>query len=255
MSPKKVKLLLEKKHRKETGLFLVEGEKNILELLGSDLAITALLGTKDFLNAYKNEVDTYQETHAPFAITEVDEHTLIQSGSLLSNNAGIAVVKQREDTSVEEILKQAQHALVVVLDDVRDPGNLGTIIRTADWYGVTHILCSPTTTDLYNPKVIASSMGSYTRMQVAYAELEAVFKEAQHLKIPITIADLEGASTHTTPLPTTGFLVMGSESHGIQESTRAFATHKAFIPRFGNAESLNVSTATGILLDTIRRNA
>jgi TrmH family RNA methyltransferase len=211
------------------------------------------LGTKDFLNTYVCQIDAYQNARAPFAISEVDERTLIQSGSLLSNNAGIAVVHQKNEPAVADILASARTGMVVALDDVRDPGNLGTIIRTADWYGVTHLLCSPTTTDLYNPKVIASSMGSYTRMRVLYTELREVLSEAQKESLPIMMADLEGDSTHTALLPHTGFLVMGSESHGIQQSTREYASHTLTIPRFGKAESLNVSVATGILLDTIRR--
>ncbi len=254
MSPKQIKKLTEKKYRTETGLFLVEGEKNIAELLNSDLKIEAILGTKPFLQLYDQQIKAYtQRTTYSFDVNETKESELVQNGSLISNNAGIAVVVQKKEANADVIIAQAQKNIVLILDDIRDPGNMGTIIRTADWYGVTHIVASPTTVDLYNPKVISATMGSFARISVSYIELDDLLFKAQELLIPVIIGDLAGKSTHEGGLPKTGLLLMGSESHGVNPNSLQFATHQVMIPRFGNAESLNVSVATGILLDTLRR--
>jgi len=255
MSPKRIKELADKKNRTETGLFLVEGHKNIAELLSSNFTIKHLRGTKDFLAVIKEELRAYStRTGMIVSVEEASEEELVKMGTLLSNNAGLAVAYQKKEASIEELLEEAKKNIVVVLDDIRDPGNFGTILRTADWYGVTHVVASPTTTDLYNPKVIASSMGSFTRTCVSTFPLESFLVEAQKASLPIIVADLSGENTHTAKLPAHGFLLMGSESHGVSESSKVFATHRVMIPRFGQAESLNVSIATAILLDTLRRN-
>lgn len=255
MSPKQVKKLTDKKYRSETGLFLVEGEKNIAELLNSDFEIEAILGTKSFIQLYEEQIHTYKQRtgYSSFDINEVKESELEQNGTLISNNAGIAVVRQKNEVGVDEILGHAQKNIVLILDDIRDPGNMGTIIRTADWYGVTHIVASPTTTDFYNPKVISATMGSFTRICVSYFGLDDILSKALVLQIPIIVGDLAGKNTHEGGLPKKGFLLMGSESHGVSKDSRNFATHQVMIPRFGTAESLNVSVATGILLDTLKR--
>ena len=254
MSPKKIKKLNDKKYRTETGLFIVEGEKNILELLASSFHIEAILGTKPFLSLLQEQVASYEERFGhKIVLDEADEVTLESSGSLMSNNAGIAVARQKKDVSLNDIIERAQDNVVVVLEDIQNPGNLGTIIRLADWYGVPYIAASPVTTDFYNPKVIGATMGSFTRVEMAYLPLAELFSQAMQLEIPIMVADLAGLNTHDGGLPKTGLLLMGSESHGVSDESLQFATHKVTIPRFGKAESLNVSVATGILLDTIRR--
>lgn len=254
MTPKKIKKLIEKKHRAETGLFIIEGEKNILELLASDFHIEAIIGTKPFLNAIKPEIEAYEKRFSrALLLDDADEATLISSGTLVTNNAGIAVAKQKEAPSAEAILIEAQTNLVIALDEVQNPGNLGTIIRLADWYGVSQIAASPSTTDFYNPKVIGATMGSFTRISVTYIKLSELLSQAMQLEIPIIVADLAGKNTHEGGLPKSGFLLMGSESHGVSDESLQFATDKVTIPRFGKAESLNVGVATGILLDTIRR--
>jgi TrmH family RNA methyltransferase len=244
-----------KKDRIQTRLFLVEGEKNIFELLHSNLEIVTLLCTKPFLNIIRTEIHSYEKDNSPVVCTEVSERVLKSTGTFITNNTGIAVVRQKTAPSVGDIISQAQKNIVLILDDIRDPGNLGTIIRTANWYGVTHIVASPTTTDFYNPKVIAASMGSFTRVNITYVELTTIFDEAHTYEIPLIATSLDGTNIHEQPLPETGFLVMGSESHGISNEGIQKATHTVTIPRFGDAESLNVSVATGILLDTLRRGS
>ncbi len=254
MSPKNIAKLTEKKHRIETGLFIVEGDKNITELLSSTLTIKTLLVTKPFFQSIETAITQYcKMQHIDIEVQVTDEKTLIRSGTLLTNNAGIAVVQQKNETTLEKILTRAETTIVVVLDDVRDPGNMGTIIRTADWYGVTNLIASLETVDFYNAKTISASMGSFIRMNVLYIDLSIILTHAKERLIPVIVADLQGTSTHSGKLPKNGFLLMGSESHGVSMHSQENATHKVMIPKFGQAESLNVSVATGILLDTIRR--
>lgn len=254
LSVKSVKRLTEKKYRNESGLFMVEGEKNIRELLNSDFTILGIVGTTPFLDSLIPLVNAYDErmgTH--IEVKEVGEDDLARAGTFITNTTGIAIATQKKEVGVNEVVSEAVHNLVLMLDDIRDPGNLGTIVRIADWYGVTHVIASPTTTDFYNPKVISATMGSFTRVSVCYAPLEDVLVKAQDKNLPVIMATMEGTSTHKGTLPRTGFLLMGSESHGVHEDLLPYATNQVTIPRFGKAESLNVSVATGILLDTIRR--
>ena len=254
MSPKNVKKLTEKKHREETGLFIVEGDKNIRELLTSDFVITELFGTKDFLAIVSSQIAQYETTMGQTIIcTETKEDDLVRIGTFMTNGAGIAIVYQKEKCVLETICNAATSNIVLVLDDVKDPGNLGTIIRIADWYGVSHIIASLSTTDFYNPKTITASMGSFTRIHVSYYNLEEILPRIALQNLPIITTDMQGENIHTTTLPSNGFLVMGSESHGIGALTKQYATNTVTIPRFGKAESLNVSVATGILLDAIKR--
>ncbi len=169
LSVKNVKRLAEKKYRNELGLFMVEGEKNIQELLNSDFIIEGILGTTSFLDSIIDLINAYDERHdSHIELKEVKEDDLVRAGTFITNTTGIAVARQKEETSVEAVIGEAQENIVLMLDDVRDPGNLGTIIRIADWYGITHIVASSTTTDFYNPKVISATMGSFTRITVLY---------------------------------------------------------------------------------------
>lgn len=254
MSPKLIKKLTEKKHRKETGLFIVEGEKNIMELLDSDFVIEGILGTRPFLNVARNSIEAYEKRmNVRIALDDAPESTLTSNGTLVSNNAGIAVAKQKDGASIDDLIEEAKTNIVIVLDDIQNPGNVGTIIRLADWYGISCIAASQTTADFYNPKVIGASMGSFTRVSTTYLELSQLLKASHEQSIPVISAGLEGKSTHTTSLPQSGFLLMGSESHGVSQESLSYTSHKVTVPRFGKAESLNVGVATGILLDTIRR--
>ena len=168
MSPKLIKKLADKKYRNETGLFLVEGAKNIRELLASDFVIESIYGTDEFLDDATAYVHAYEKKAGRMLdIVGVNESELEKLGTLETNNAGIAVVQQKMPPTEDALVQGTKTNFVLVLDDVRDPGNLGTIMRIADWYGVRHIVASPSTTDCYNPKVISASMGSFTRVSVS----------------------------------------------------------------------------------------
>ncbi|MGB5555226.1 MAG: RNA methyltransferase, partial [Flavobacteriaceae bacterium] len=141
---------------------------------------------------------------------------------------------------------------VLVLDDVRDPGNLGTIIRLCDWFGIKHLVCSPNTVDCYNPKVLQATMGSVAKVNIVYTGLATFLKSVQ---VTIYGGFMNGVAVYGSSLPEKGVLIMGNEANGISEEIEALVAHKISIPQFGDktAESLNVATATAILLNEVRR--
>ena len=141
---------------------------------------------------------------------------------------------------------EATDGVTLVVDDIRDPGNLGTLIRIADWYGVKNIVCSETSVDWYNPKVINATMGSFTRVQCFYADLPNFLAKQKAPKIGTF---LKGKSSHTFSYPKTGILILGSESHGISREVEKCVTEKVTIPNFGGAESLNIAIAGAVMLD------
>jgi TrmH family RNA methyltransferase len=234
---KLIKELHDKKARAEHGLFLVEGEVSVLEFLESSYQVQSLLVTGEFLAKYKTLLSPYLEI-----ITEVKNDELKKLGTLSSNDQAIGVFRQKE----KEVFDM-EDEIVIVLSDVNDPGNLGTIIRIADWYGVTKIIASKNTVDVYNSKVISATKGSFSRVTVYYEDLISFFESQKD--IPVFGADLEGVSVHTCTFPKKAFLLMGSESHGIHPDLENYITQKITIPRYGSAESLNVGIATAVILD------
>jgi TrmH family RNA methyltransferase len=237
-----IKSLQIKKFRKENRSFLVEGAKTVLELLQSDFTIQILFATEEF---YQSSIRVLQEQS--FAIEIVSQAELEAAGAFQSNNACLAVADTKENLP---LLAEADE-FVLVLDEVKDPGNLGTIIRVADWYGIRKIVCSTDTADVYNPKVISASMGSFTRVSVYYCDLGEYLTQQQQQAI--YGAFLDGGNIHQTRFPSSGYIVMGNESHGISANVQPLINHSITIPRFGNAESLNVGIATAIICDNVRR--
>lgn len=238
---KLIKSLHLKKYRKEEGLFLVEGEKSILELINSDFQIQNIYITREIFENYRENFRNFDDI---IEISTPEELTKLSTFEF--NDTGIAIVRQKDNIE----FGIDSNDIVVVLDDIRDPGNLGTIIRTCDWYGFKKIICSETTSEFYNSKVIASSMGSFTRVQIFYTDLEEFFTKN---KLPVLGAYLNGENVHSFKYKNSGILLMGSESNGISKNLKKFITNEITIPKYGNAESLNVSMATGIILDNWRR--
>ena len=174
------------------------------------------------------------------------QNQLEDLGQFQSNDSALAVVHMKSNLR----FRPENEPLILALDDVRDPGNLGTIIRVADWYGIKKLVFSPQTAEFYNPKVIQSTMGSFTRVQFFYEELDKVFDE---WKLPVYGAFLDGENIHRLQSPTPGILLMGNESKGISTLLEQKVTQKVTIPGSGNAESLNVAIATAILCDNFNR--
>ncbi|MEL0634706.1 RNA methyltransferase [Pseudoalteromonas carrageenovora] len=242
ISKKQLKLIRQlgqKKYRKQYNQYLVQGEKNVLELLNSPLKAVDIFATQAFIN-------TYQSQYPHAQLTEAQEEQLTKASTLVSNNAAIAIVNM-PNTALPK-----SNGLILALDGVSDPGNLGTIIRVADWYGIKHIVTSTDSADAYNPKTISATMGSFVRVSVSQVVLPEYL---QTLNLPIYGAFLDGQSVHKTQFSGEGVLLMGSESHGIRDECAKLVSDKITIPAFGGAESLNVAMATGIILDNFKRQA
>ncbi|ESP95242.1 TrmH family RNA methyltransferase [Pseudoalteromonas luteoviolacea] len=235
---KLIRALAQKKYRKQHGLYLVQGEKNVLELLQAKVEVQQVFATPQFILSHKNTLKHCQ-------VTECDEQALSKVSTLVSNNAAIAIVPIAEPKEIDK------SGFVLALDGVSDPGNLGTIIRLADWYGLKQVVVSEDCADHLNPKVISATMGSFVRVDVIRTDLEQLLS---HYNGPIYGAYLEGQSVHQTPFTERGLLVMGSESHGIREKASQYINQPITIPAYGQAESLNVAMATGIILDNFRRS-
>ena len=231
-----------KKFRQIHQSFIVEGAKSVAELLASDFEIELVAVTEEFGDSHSNLLHTLD---AQVVTATADE--LAQIGSYQTNNACVAIAKTKENKFIDACGQE----FVIVLDDIRDPGNLGTIIRIADWYGFHKIVCSETTTDFYNPKAIAASMGSFTRIQIYYTDLGGYFEKAARATITGTF--LEGTSLYDYHFPLSGYLVLGNEANGISNEVAALVTDRISIPRFGGAESLNAGIAAAVVCDNLRR--
>jgi TrmH family RNA methyltransferase len=239
-----IKSLADKKNRQKTGLFLVEGEKSVVETLQSNFEIKTLITTKSFYSKYQKIINTKNVNCELVEAGEIEKVS-----SLDSNDSVLAVVKQKDMPVLD--FKITGDEIILALDNVRDPGNLGTIIRIADWYGIKKIIASIGTVDLYNPKVISATKGSFTRVQVFYADLKSFLS---NVNTPILGAFMTGENAHNFKFPNGGILVMGNESNGIDKEIESLVTNKINIPAYGKTESLNVSIATAVLLDNWKRS-
>ena len=228
--------LQQKKYRKQEQLFFAEGVKVVQELLHSNFELQDLFTTKqDFLTVPKNKV------HA------ISEAELKKISALRTPNTCLAVFK------IPKAVAYEQNGLILALDDVRDPGNLGTIIRLCDWFGIKTLFCSEESVDVYNPKVVQATMGSISRVNVVYGNLEQFLTAA---KLPIFGTFMDGSIIYKEKLPTEGIIVMGNEANGISKPIENLVSKRIAIPRFGDlqaTESLNVATATAIILSEFKR--
>ncbi|QGY43101.1 RNA methyltransferase [Maribellus comscasis] len=251
ISKNKIKLihsLSQKKYRKKENLFLVEGDKNVLDVLQSKINIIHLFATQSFITSNKINSNHAQE------ITEADTAE-IKKASLQKNPQNcIALCKIPPQNNLPQKL---ENNLSLFLDGIQDPGNLGTILRISDWFGIEYIFCSPDTADIFNPKVVQSSMGSICRTKVIYSTFEKIFNLAKSSNVKITGTFLEGENIYAETLPERTLLIMGNEGNGIRKENEYGVDKKIMIPHFAinnnKAESLNVAVATGIICSEFRR--
>ncbi|WP_027881045.1 TrmH family RNA methyltransferase [Mesoflavibacter zeaxanthinifaciens] len=230
---KNITRLQQKKYRQQEGLFIAEGVKVINEFLNSTFKLVDLFTTKTF--NVKNE-------------TLITEAELKKISALKTPNTALAVFEIPKLSLIES------KGLIVALDALRDPGNLGTIIRLCDWFGVKQLLCSKETVDCFNPKVVQATMGSLTRVNVFYIDLNHYLEET---KQTVFGAFMDGENVYASNLPADGILVLGNEANGISQSIEKHVNQRISIPRFGDlqeTESLNVATAGAILLSEFRRS-
>ncbi len=234
---KLVKSLQIKKYRKEQQCFVVEGTKSVQELISSSFEIETIYASAKFLATHKTLLSSYTEN-----LKIVDESILSTLGSYENNTNVLAVARM----STPQISQLTLDNVVLLLDDIRDPGNLGTIIRTADWFGINHIICSKETAEFYNPKVIQATMGSFARVKAYYEELVEVIKN--HPQVPIYGAYLDGDNIKNINITKPAFLAIGNEANGISPEIGNHISQRISIQGFGKAESLNAGVAAGIMM-------
>lgn len=230
--------LQHKKYRIEHQLFIAEGVKVIQELLQSNIGLEHLFVTE----AIFEDVSASRKT-----FIKADEMKKISA--LASPSSCLAIFKIPKSAPTQD------KGLILALDDIRDPGNLGTIIRLCDWFGIQQLVCSKETVDIYNPKVIQATMGSITRVNVNYTDLNELVSQT---KLPVFGTFMDGKNVYNEKLPGEGILVLGNEANGISSSLEKIIKNRLAIPRFGDiqqTESLNVATAAAIFLSEFRRSS
>jgi len=238
LSKSQIKLitsLKQKKYREKHQLFIAEGKKIIFELLQSNLQLYRLYATS-------LEFDVSEDLY-----THISENELKKISSFKTPNAALAVFNIPMASTINF------DNLIVALDNVSDPGNLGTIIRLCDWFGVKDLVCNLDTVDCYNPKVIQATMGSITRVNVTYQNLSDLLTQTNEPKFGTY---MDGENVYDMVLPNSGVLVLGNEANGISKDIESQITQRLSIPRFGDlqvTESLNVANATAILLSEFKR--
>ncbi len=255
LTKNKIKLinsLDRKKNRKQHGLFIVEGEKIVIELINEcetrekcPYRISELFYTLDFKSKYLADLEELNVSQI-----EITESELEKISNFSSPNQVLALVEMPQDK-----VPYYEEDLVLMIDGVIDPGNLGNVIRCADWFGINHVICSMNCVELYNPKVVQASMGSIFRINVLYLDLVIILAKMRKnnpLK-PIYGATLEGENIYGMNLNENSAIVMGSESHGISEEVKFYLTKEVKIPQLGRGESLNVASATAILCSEFKR--
>jgi RNA methyltransferase, TrmH family len=250
LSKNKIKLIRSldlKKNRLTFGLFIAEGKKLVFDLLASEIAVSEIFCTK----LIYSELVNYKSISE---IEVVEKEELARISFLKTTPEIVAIFKIPESVINWNEIK---NDLTLVLDSIQDPGNLGTIVRLADWFGIRNIICSEDSADLYNPKVIQSTMGGFARVKVYYVPLNQFLKQAKQLNIPVYGTFLEGENLFKCDLTTHGIIVMGNEGNGISDITKTYISRKIHIPSFptgsATSESLNVAIATSIICAEFRR--
>jgi RNA methyltransferase, TrmH family len=236
-----IKSLHHKKHRKQEGKFLAEGLKTITEFMHSDYAVDCLFHTKELPANFEKFPDNLK-------LIPVSESELTRISTLQHPQGELAIIRipEKENTMTANLA----NGFSLALDGIQDPGNMGTLIRTADWFGIRKIFCSEDCVEVYNPKVVQASMGSLARIQVVYTDLGVFIKENS---LPVYAAALDGDSLYDTHFEDSGVILLGNEGKGIREALTKRADHLITIPRYGKAESLNVGIAGAIICSELSR--
>jgi RNA methyltransferase, TrmH family len=237
---KQVKSLSLKKYRVQEQLFLAEGDKIVAEVLDSPIKVKELYATEDFLIQNKTRIAAAKK------IISADNEDIRKLSLQKQPQNSIALCSLPSVPNLPEELA----GLSFFLDGVQDPGNFGTIIRTCDWFGIDYLFCSPDTVDVFNPKVIQSSMGSFCRVNIFYAEFEEILKLAVKSKIPVMGTFTEGENIFTQNLPDNVLIVLGNEGRGIRTSVASKTGARISIPSYSKksgAESLNVAVTAAII--------
>ncbi|WEK20383.1 MAG: RNA methyltransferase [Candidatus Pedobacter colombiensis] len=237
-----IKSLHQKKYRKENGIFIIEGIKSIEEFIQSNYQIHSI-----YYLAQHHALLPNLPTN--IKLFEVNNAELDKISALQTPQGILALVNIPKPPLLN--LADLKNSFTLVLDGVQDPGNMGTIIRTADWFGFKQIICSNNCVEVYNPKTVQATMGSLSRVNIYYEELSMVLK---NIKLPIFGAVLDGKSMYKTDWGNEGLVILGNEGQGITPEVIKLITNPVTIPRTGGAESLNVAISAAILCADISRN-
>ena len=233
---KDIQTLGQKKFRQQERLFIAEGPKLVKELLEADASMV-----KEIF-ALKEWITDHEKILVKIAVTEITETELERISQLTNPNKVLAIVRQFDEDN--EIITKGK--ITLALDGIQDPGNLGTIIRTADWFGIGQIVCSNDSADVYNPKVVQATMGSIARVKVIYTDLQQWLAEQKDTRIYATT--LEGEDISTVKKIKEGIIIFGNESKGISAEILQLANVRLSIPKKGKEESLNAAVAAGVVL-------
>ena len=239
---KYIQSLAHKKYRDEAGVFIIEGVKMVDELVNSfPERVLKVFATPKWMEPREGIVKNLTQ------LSVITEDELKKISQLTTPNDVLALVSKPTHVNKIKLLD----GITVMLDEIQDPGNLGTIIRSCDWFGVKNIICSPRTVDAFNTKVIQASMGSIMRINIYYEELLDVINLFE--TIPVYSAELSGQSIFETKFTSPSILVIGNEARGVSPNITLRSSKKVFIPSYGNAESLNAAVATSIILSCMTK--
>lgn len=238
-----IKSLHQKKYRKEHGIFIIEGIKSILEFIPSAYQIQSIY----FLDQYQSLLSKIPANIKLFEVTSAE----LEKISTLQAPQGILALVSIPAANAIFNKSSLRNTFSLVLDGVQDPGNLGTIIRTADWFGFKNVICSNHTVEVYNPKTVQATMGSLCRINVSYHDLPVFLKD---IKIPVFGAMLNGNSLYETNWGSEGLVILGNEGQGVSPEVVDLIDRPVTIPRVGLAESLNVAVSAAIFCADISRN-
>jgi len=248
---KQIRSLEMRKFRRQEGEFVAEGNKLVQDNLQA-MKCHRLVATPDWWQAHP-EAESLAEECYSIAPQEMERLSLMQSPQEV-----LGTFRLPDYSLTDDVVAQLGKELVVALDEVQDPGNLGTIIRLCDWFGIRTIVCSPNTADCFSPKVVQATMGAIARVKVIYTDLPAFLQQIRQADVPVYGTFLEGENIYKTELTTHGVIVMGNEGRGISDAVRQTVSHKLFIPPYPadavTSESLNVGIATAICVSEFRRS-
>lgn len=244
-----INLLSQKKNRDKECKFIAEGTKLVNDLLHSSYHVLSVFSISENIQS-----QIYQEQSSTSEFQIISENEMRRITQLKNPSNVLALV---EIPNITFQIQDIKDQITIFLDDIQDPGNLGTIIRTADWFGIKNIICSKNTVDIYNPKVVQASMGSITRVKLFYTDIIEFFESVSLFNIPIYGTFLNGNDIYQHPLSPNGIIIMGNEGSGIRKDIEKFIKNKLHIPCFQKTEltpeSLNVSVATAIICSEFRR--
>lgn len=244
---KLIKFLAQKKYRKKHQLFFAEGDKNVLEVLESSFRVSELIATSEFLQKHPGAVQKAEK------LSEASPAEIKKLSLQKSPQNCLAICAIPPSKRIESALNKFS----LYLDGVQDPGNMGTIVRICDWFGIDQLFCSPDTVDIYNPKVIQASVGSFCRVEIYYTPFEKLAKLAKNSNIPVYGTFMKGQNLYNSQIPLKALVVLGNEGNGIRELVERNIQSKLSIPAFNKGlhkpQSLNVAVTAGIICSEFRR--